>query len=126
MNPMRLLVIDDDEMTLELLTAVLEEAGYLTLAAANAIDASHLLHQWPDIGLVVCDLHMPVIDGLEFSRTLREQGKYLPFILLTGDEPNDAQLGFNAIDACLVKDFDLVGRLPQLIADTLAGAVHPT
>lgn len=124
MTNMRLLIIDDDEMTLELLTAILEEAGYQTIPAANAVDACHLLLQWPDIGLVVCDLHMPVIDGLEFSRILQEQGKNLPFILLTGDEPDHARISSAPIDAYLVKDYDLDGRLPQLVADILAGAAR--
>jgi len=126
MTTVRLLIVDDDEMTLDLMTAILEDAGYLTISAANVVDACHLLLQWPDIGLVVCDLHMPVIDGIEFSHTLREQGKKLPFILLTGDEPDYTRVDSAAIDACLVKDYDLEERLPQLVADTLSGTTHQT
>jgi len=118
---MRLLIVDDDEMTLELLTAILEDAGYSIVSAANAVDACHVLLQWPDIGLVVCDMQMPVIDGVDFCRTLREQGKNLPFILLTGDEPDLARVNAAAINAWLLKDYDLDTCLPQLVADTLSG-----
>lgn len=122
MMSMKLLIVDDDEMTLELLVAILEEASYLTIPASNVVDACHLLQQWPDIGLVVCDFQMPVIDGVEFCRTLREQGSKLPFILLTGDEPDHARLAAAAVNACLVKEYDLESRLPQLVADTLSRA----
>lgn len=117
---MKILLIDDDEMSLELMAAILEEAGYSTLLAENAIAAAEILNSTPDVALLVCDMFMPMINGIEFFRELRAQGNPQAFILLTGNDPTPLMTEEPAIDACLLKDFDLAQTLPQEVARLLA------
>lgn len=117
---MKILLIDDDEMSLELMAAILEEAGYSTLLAENAIAAAEILNSTPDVALLVCDMFMPMINGIEFFRELRTQGNPQAFILLTGNDPTPLMAEEPAIDACLLKDFDLAQTLPQEVARLLA------
>lgn len=119
---MRILIIDDDEMVLALMAAVLEDEGYAVSLAANALEGAERLASPPACDLILCDQHMPLLTGIEFFRELRENGRHLPFVLLTGDDPAPLLAAEPRLDACLVKDFDLEEKLPKLVENLLA---HP-
>ena len=96
-------------------------AGYQTLVAEHALDALEQLSANPDLGLVVSDMHMPLMNGLELFETLRERDQGSPpFILLTGDAPETLLAQQPALDGCLMKDFSLQTALPRLVAELLA------
>jgi two-component system sensor histidine kinase and response regulator WspE len=80
----RILVVDDSPLTRELISALLEAVGYDTVAAADGAEALHLLSQ-TQVDLVVTDLEMPGLDGLELTRQLKghESLNRLPVIILT-------------------------------------------
>lgn len=87
-----ILVVDDDPTVAEVVTGYLERAGYTVARAADgpgALEAAG--ERWPD--LVVLDLMLPGMDGLEVCRRLRGRGP-VPVIMLTarGDE-DDRILG---------------------------------
>ena len=68
--PATILVMDDDECMRGLLRLHLSNAGYTVLVAEDAIDAGHLLlQQLPD--LILADVEMPFMDGLEFLRAVK-------------------------------------------------------
>ena len=119
---MKILVVDDDALAAEMTAAVLESLGHPVSIAGDALAALEALAAEPDIGLVVSDMNMPLMSGVELFRELREQGHTQPFVLLSGDDPATIQVQEPALDACLAKDFDLVDRLPELIARLLAQA----
>ena len=79
----RIMIIDDSESIREFLKAVLEAAGNEVISAENGQDALDKLQT--DIGLILCDFHMPVMDGIEFIRQARqiEDYKYIPILMLT-------------------------------------------
>lgn len=112
---MKILVVDDDLLAAEMTGAILEACGYQPLIAENAIAGLELLAAEPQIGLVVSDLNMPLVSGLDFLRELREQGSQLPFILLSGDSCETQSASQPAPDRSLLKDFDLVESLPHAI-----------
>ncbi len=112
---MQILVVDDDLFAGEMTTAVLEDQGYQVFQAENAIEGMEILNQQPGIALIVSDLNMPLVSGIEFYRELLEQGSTLPFILLTGDEPEQALAKEPRLDACVMKDFNMSERLPAAI-----------
>lgn len=120
---MQVLVVDDDVLAGEMTTAVLEDLGHQVFQAENAIDAMELLNQHTQIELIVSDLNMPMISGIEFYRELKEQGSALPFILLTGDDPAKALANEPGLDACVMKDFNMYERLPAAI-NTVMSAVR--
>ena len=117
---MQILVVDDDLFAGEMTTAVLEDQGYQVFQAENAIEGMEVLNQQPGIELIVSDLNMPLISGIEFYRELKEQGSTLPFILLTGDEPEKALEKEPRLDACVMKDFNMPERLPAAISAVMS------
>jgi len=81
MTGKRVLVVDDDEKTVELVKLYLNRDGYRVLTAYDGIEALRLAREGhPD--LIVLDLMLPGIDGLEVCRTLRAESD-VPIIMLT-------------------------------------------
>ena len=79
------LIIDDDVDIRETITLILEEEGYKVTNAANGQAALAALRDGPRPELILLDLMMPVIDGIEF-RTLEEQEPGLaaiPVVVIT-------------------------------------------
>ena len=90
----RILIADDDKNTRLLLKAVLEGAGYQTVAAENGQAALAVMEQ-QHIDLVVLDIMMPQMDGYEFTRTLREADNNLPILMVSAKHlPADRRQGF--------------------------------
>lgn len=116
---MRTLVVDDDAFAGEMTAAVLEGMGHAVVIAENAIEAMEKLAADPTVGLIVSDLNMPMVSGIELFRELRSQGVTLPFILLTGDDPAGPSSAEPLLDACLLKDFTLEESLPAIVAAVL-------
>lgn len=118
----RLLVVDDDPFVLEMLVIVLEEEGYAVEAAGSGGDALEAFGRHPGIGLVLTDMNMPGMDGLELTREIRQRNAVVPILLLTAHD--DGELVRRATESganrCLVKDEDLMDR----IADEVAGALR--
>lgn len=117
---MRVLVVDDDPFAGEMTAAVLEDLGYDCRLAENGVEAMEMLAGGDSFGLVISDLNMPLVSGIDLFRELRSQGIGLPFILLTGDDPDGPRAQEPELDACLLKDFGLEESLPRVIADVLA------
>lgn len=118
---MHILVIDDDPLAGEMTAALLESQGHNTLLAHDAMDAVEQLDTHSDIALLVSDMHMPLVNGTELLAMLREQGNHLPFILLTGDTPNEALQQTPGLTACLCKDADLADTLATAVKQALDG-----
>jgi CheY-like chemotaxis protein len=82
-TPHSILIIDDDEQLRTLFRKVLEEAGYLVFEAPNGQRGLRLFQQTP-IALVITDLFMPNMDGMEVTMTLHRESSNTKIILLTG------------------------------------------
>lgn len=117
---MRILVVDDDPLACEMALAVVESAGHEPLSAENGIDALEQLAATPDIALVISDMNMPFLSGIELFREMRGQGFKQPFILLTGDDPEGPLKEEPALDACMLKDFSMEETLPEMIDAVMA------
>ena len=77
-----ILIVDDEKNYRIVLTRLLEEAGHRVTAAENPFAALELL-QRETVALILSDLRMPKMDGMEFFRRVREQYEDVPFIILT-------------------------------------------
>jgi DNA-binding response OmpR family regulator len=81
MTSKKVMVVDDDEKTVELVRLYLDRDGYQVLTAYNGLEALRLARDsCPD--LIVLDLMLPDVDGLEVCRTLRRESD-VPIIMLT-------------------------------------------
>ncbi|MFO7917111.1 MAG: response regulator [Anaerolineae bacterium] len=79
----RILVVDDEEMVRRFIRLLLERAGYIVFEAENARVALECLPQ-VEVDLVITDLRMPEMDGLELLRESRELAPDVDFVVLTG------------------------------------------
>ena len=79
-----ILLVEDDNDALTALQAVLELSHYRVIAAGCVRDALDLLDQHSEIELVISDIRMPDVDGLDFIRVLRHRFPTLPTILISG------------------------------------------
>jgi DNA-binding NtrC family response regulator len=82
-NSKRILVIDDEPSTLDLLRRILERDGYDVLVAMNGLEGLKLFQQHP-CDLVITDMVMPVKDGLQTILDLRSYVHDLPVIAISG------------------------------------------
>lgn len=113
---MRILVVDDDPLAGEMAAAILEEAGHACLRVENGMEALETLAEAQDIDLVISDLNMPLLSGLDLFQELRSQGIATPFVLLTGDDPEPLMNGAPGLAGCLMKDISLEETLPVLVS----------
>ncbi|HNA74980.1 MAG TPA: response regulator, partial [Candidatus Obscuribacter sp.] len=115
MNPTTILVVEDSITSRILLKNIFESAGYIVKMAVDGQEGlKQMRHMRPD--LVVCDVEMPVLDGLGMVKAMREdqQLKDLPVILVTSlASETDRKQGLNAgANAYFIKgDLDQVGLL---------------
>lgn len=117
----RILLVDDQSDTLEVLAATFESCGFDTVSCRSAAEALHAV----DLGtfdLLISDIAMPLIDGLELIRSLRQRPdlRNVPAIALTGyASENDAQAAIAAgFDLHLAKPVD-PSELTTLVGDLL-------
>jgi DNA-binding response OmpR family regulator len=114
------LVVDDEPTIVEIVARYLERAGFETVGAMDGPEALRLADQHrPD--LVVLDLMLPGLDGIEVMRQLHERpGKQMAVILLTArGEENDRLVGLrHGADDYVVKPFspaELVARVEAVM-----------
>jgi DNA-binding response OmpR family regulator len=112
--PAEILVIDDDRSLVDVLTMSLQDAGFAVRSAFNGrLGWDAFLHKKPD--LVVLDLLMPELDGLQVCKLIRKQHA-TPIVMLTSrDEEMDKVLGLEmGADDYVTKPFstrELIARI---------------
>lgn len=79
-----MLLIDDDRDTVESFRHLLETSGYAVIPAYSVREALDLLDVRSDVTLVISDIRMPGVDGLDLVRVLRHRFPSLPTILMSG------------------------------------------
>ena len=74
-----ILIVEDNKNTARLMEVVLTQNGYSTLHASNGEEALQVLDE-NHIDLILVDIMMPVMDGITFTRVLRNSGSQIPII----------------------------------------------
>lgn len=123
MHTINILVVDDDVITLELITLVLEEytSGEVdsfskSTDALNSLSVAKSGHY----GLIISDLVMPEKTGLDVLTTVRKLDKSVPFLMLTANVTKDTVLKARKLgaDGFMAKPFatnDLLDKLDTLL-----------
>jgi len=106
MRPIQVLLVDDSDVTREMIRRLLEDAGVAVIGVGTAADALLALDK-TDVDCVVTDIQMPGMDGLALTRKLREDPRFadLPVVVIsTLDRPMDRLAGLESgADAYLTK-----------------------
>lgn len=105
---MRILISEDDAALAEALRFALTQSGFAVDWVANGLDADEAL-KGAEFGLLILDLGLPKIDGLEVLRRLRRRNSTLPVLILSGrEQPEEKVVGLDlGADDYLVKPFSL-------------------
>jgi len=116
-----IMIVDDYAPTHRLMSFVLEQHGYTVITAIDGEQALSRLYTHT-VDLVVTDLTMPRMDGIELVRAIRADERYarLPIIMITGtvkeqDEVKAAGVGVNAFLTKPVDSDDLVNEVDRLL-----------
>jgi len=104
----KILVVDDDAKIREVIKLQLEQRKINVLEAVdgqNAIDILKSGDNMVNVGVILCDIRMPKVDGVECIQFLREQAPGIPIVVITGyPDPNlAAELKEKGIKEYLVK-----------------------
>ena len=85
---MRILVVDDDPDICALFRTVLTTSGYTVDVAPNGVAAFARLGQEPRVGLLITDVHMAPMNGIQLVRAMRQDPRFqqVPIIVQTSDD----------------------------------------
>jgi DNA-binding response OmpR family regulator len=125
----RILVVDDDDKTVASVRLYLEHAGFEVATAGDGPSALKMARATPAPDLVVLDLMLPGLDGMEVCRRLREESA-VPIIMLTArSSEEDRLVGLDlGADDYVVKPFsprELAARVRAVLRRSLADADGP-
>ena len=115
----RILVIDDEEILTRTFTRLLEKAGYEVYSVCHGHDAIAIAQE-EDFNLIVSDIRMPGMNGVEVIKAIRKTGteksKTAPLIFVTGyaDEPILSEVQEIKPIACVHKPFDCIELLKKV------------
>jgi two-component system, OmpR family, KDP operon response regulator KdpE len=114
--PLRVLVIDDEPPIRKLLRMGLGSQGYEVIEAANGRAGLDLLEQHP--GLVILDLGLPDIDGLDVLQTMRSRNESVPIVVLSSrdDETSKVKALDLGADDYVTKPFGMDELLARMRA----------
>ena len=127
-EPLRILVVDDDDMTQQVMSVLLSQLGHAVETTGNGAEVINLLES-RKFDLVLMDIHMPLMDGYEVSRLIREsenEKKHIPIVALTASDPaGELEKCLEAgMDDCLGKPLDPT-QLARVLASCVTGTYQP-
>ncbi|MCO7124825.1 response regulator transcription factor [Sporolactobacillus shoreicorticis] len=121
----KIMVVDDEPSIVTLLSFNLKKSGYDVLTATNGTDALQLARDTrPD--LIVLDLMLPGMDGMDVCKQLRQEKQFIPILMLTAkDDEFDKILGLElGADDYMTKPFsprEVVARVKAILRRTELG-----
>ena len=113
------MVVDDEDVLVEMLAALVEDLGYEPIVAVNGLEALAKLRKLEESpSVIIADVMMPQMNGLEFADAMRRDPRYasIPIILMSAAaSPKKA----NAAYHFLAKPFDM-----QTLADLIEHCIN--
>ena len=124
MKRSKILLAEDEEILRFLYREELQEEGFEVVTASNGIEALHQVEKAkPD--LVILDIAMPGMDGIEALRRIKEKRNGIPVIVYTSHPGYLTHAGTRAADACILKSGDLEEmkeKVRQLLEESAEGS----
>lgn len=117
-----ILAVDDDIINLKLLKSMLTKTGHVSevIEAKNGSDAVDILKQRNDIDLVLLDIIMPIMNGIEVLQVVRADAnlRQVPIIVLTTDETKKGEaleFGANSFLMKPIRKDDLIAKMKTVL-----------
>lgn len=105
----KIMTVDDSISVRQMVAFTLKEAGYSIVEAVDGLDGLNKAKSIP-INMIITDLNMPNMDGIEFIRNVRTlpQYKYIPIIMLTTESQQEKKMAGKSAGATgwIVKPFN--------------------
>ncbi len=120
-----ILLADDDAFVREMMAMILEAEGYGVEIAENGKEALSKYHDHRNFSLVITDMQMPEMDGMELIAAIREKNQDIPVILLSGNEGHPPGPEDQAANLYLTKDESIQERILEAVDSLLARSVSP-
>ena len=121
-NDLIVLAVDDDMINLKLLKSMLKKSGRVAevIEAKNGSDAIGVLKSRDDIDLILLDIIMPIMGGIEMLKVVRADDnlRQLPIIVLTTDETKKSEaleFGANGFLMKPIRSDDLIKKIATVI-----------
>jgi signal transduction histidine kinase/ActR/RegA family two-component response regulator len=121
--PVRVLLVEDNQVNQKVVTTVLRKRGFAVELATNGVEALELLERDDGYRLVIMDVQMPVMDGLEATRRIRLNPKWqkLPILAMTahamnGDREKCLNAGMNGYISKPVHPSHLLSIMDEYMA----------
>lgn len=110
-----ILIVEDDGEMREILGDVFEDRGARVLRASNGVEAFALVEK-ERIDLVMSDIQMPVMDGIELLRKIRKKDPKIPIVLLATGQSQLSEQGARSLGAAglILKPFNLRSLADQV------------
>lgn len=115
------LVVDNNQDTIKILTVILENEGYQVMTALDGATALHKVHHEKP-HLVLLDMLLPVMNGIEVCRKIKEDSltRPIPVMMITAKSDREARMGSiqAGADAYMLKPFDpadLTTRIDKML-----------
>jgi len=123
MSKIKVLAVDDDMINLKLMKSMLLKTPSVeeVIEAKNGADALDILKSRSDIGLILLDIIMPVMGGIEVLKIVRADSNYknIPVIVLTTDETKKSE----ALD-CGANDFVMKPVRSEVVAEKIERLIN--
>ncbi len=122
LKDLAVLVVDDSPSNIFLAGELLSKKGAIVTIATNGLEALEQVNKRPEgFDLILMDMQMPEMDGVEATRTLREQGYALPILGLTANAMlKDRQTCLDAgMNGCMTKPFNIHALLAEIAQFTI-------
>jgi CheY-like chemotaxis protein len=120
-----ILIVEDNAINRKVISAMLQKAGYSVLLAENGEKAVEMIKTDPSIGLILMDMYMPHMDGIEATRTIRDSnqannGADIPIIALTAagmesDKQQMLEAGCNAFHPKPIDKQELLSQIHEYL-----------
>jgi CheY-like chemotaxis protein len=117
-SPASVLVVEDDFLLREATVDTLNDLGYRAISAGDAGQALAAIDLFPEIRVILADIGLPVMNGLELAAEVRRRRPDLGVVFVTGYSRPDRLGALSPGDICLLKPCtaaDLANALQQLI-----------
>jgi CheY-like chemotaxis protein len=122
-----ILIAEDEEFNYLLLKYILEKNGYKTIRASNGVEALEIYRSGQHLDLIVMDVKMPVMSGLEATIEIRKTDSEIPIIALTayalpGDREMCMEAGSSDYISKPIEKGDFLARVKDLIVKSSHGS----